>query len=63
MIALRMMKLTDKADIRSKLKLICAYCSMKYNWIDHAHTRGFYEHWGKDCMFYGHKILMEALDE
>jgi hypothetical protein len=49
---------------RGKSELVCAYCGLNYQWIDHAHTRGFYEHERdgseEPCRFIGHKILEEV---
>lgn len=42
---------------KGKYKLICAYCTKSYIWINHNHTRGFYEHQNPDCRLYMHKIL------
>ncbi len=49
----------------SEDRLICAYCGAKYNWINHKHTTGFYEHEldssdePNKCKFISHKIIKE----
>ena len=54
----------ESKDLRGPTcELVCAYCGLIYEWIDHKHTRGFWEHEIDDsvvpCEFIGHKILKE----
>ena len=52
-----------RALAKNRENLICAYCGLVYEWIDHKHTQGFYEHEidtsDKPCEFVSHKILRE----